>query len=278
MSAWQRPHPWLRPHPPTFTHSPHGSSPRWTWMGLVFIFGLTLAFIAAGSAAMSLAAAATSASAPAAGNGSASSALAQLIETANRNLAKLEDLTASLEIVQYNQQTGEKVTLTASLQMILPDTLRLTYLTPDFVAGQIMVLQQDVNELRVYLPVTHQVMVQDLKKVMASHGVDIAVTLRNVISLPPQSLFTLSDEGPTSLTGGQLARVIRATPRQPVDSLGWEKIWVDPNSGFARQIQVYDPQGRLLYSIAVSNIKTNVGLAKAKVVALPKDAELVAAN
>lgn len=247
-------------------------------MGLVFILGLSLAFIAVGSNVMSLALAATSASTPAAGNGSASSALAQLIETANRNLAKLEDLTASLEIVQYNQQTGEKVTLTASLQMILPDTLRLAYLTPDFVAGQIMVLQQDVNELRVYLPVTHQIMVQDLKKVMASHGVDIAVTLRSVISLPPQSLFTLSDEGTASLAGGQLAQVIRATPRQPVDSLGWEKIWVDPNSGFARQIQVYDPHGRLLYSIAVSNIKTNVGLAKAKVVALPKDAELVAAN
>ncbi|HHV53989.1 MAG TPA: outer membrane lipoprotein carrier protein LolA [Firmicutes bacterium] len=218
--------------------------------------------------------------AAAAGSGTdAERALADLTARVEKNLKTLQDLSMSIEIEQINPNTGEKATLTGRVQIKLPNALRLNYLTPDFVAGQVMVIDRSAGELRVYLPVTHEIVVQDLNALLRQQGLDVALGLDSLVGLPPATVFELTYLGEEK-RDGQTYRVVRAAPRSRDSSptIGWQKIWVSTSDWLTHRLEVYNAKGQLSYVLTVKETKVNSGLTAATVLSLPRDATIVVAG
>ncbi|MBE3576739.1 MAG: outer membrane lipoprotein carrier protein LolA [Limnochordales bacterium] len=203
--------------------------------------------------------------------------LAELVARVEKNTRSLQDITMSIEIEQYHPQTKEKAVITGKVQMKLPDILRLNYLSPDFVAGQVMVINRAAGELRVYLPVTHEIVVQDLKTLMSKQGLDVALGLDSLVGLPPTSLFHLTYLG-EEIRDGKKYHVVKAVPRTAEGTLGWEKIWLSAQELIAHRLEVYNQEGQLSYVLTVKETKINSGLQPSTLLSLPRDAKVVTAG
>lgn len=203
-------------------------------------------------------------------------ALAELTARVEKNTRSLQDVTLTIEIEQYNLQTNEKAVITGRVQMKLPDVLRLNYLSPDFVAGQVMVINRTAGELRVYLPVTHEVVVQDLKSLMSKQGLDVTLGLDSLVGLPPANLFNLTYLGEEKRDGKDY-HVVKAVPRTNVGTAGWEKIWISTSELMTHRLEVYNANGQLSYVLTVKEIKVNTGLQPSTLLSLPRDAKVVSA-
>lgn len=100
---------------------------------------------------------------------------AGLADVVEQKLAGIEDvrMIVELDIVQQGQPTSIVMNVKSSKSHQLT---RVELLAPDVVAGQIMVIDLENNEMKMYMPVLNQIIVQPLANSAAGLGFNLEFT------------------------------------------------------------------------------------------------------
>ncbi|HHY10426.1 MAG TPA: hypothetical protein GX528_07655 [Firmicutes bacterium] len=89
----------------------------------------------------------------------------QVVDKIKQAVTELQDLTADVCQTQYkgSQERSEKVEGKLAISLVEHLVARLEFSAPSALRGQIIVIDQEKNEARSYMPVTNQITVQGLE-------------------------------------------------------------------------------------------------------------------
>ncbi|WP_324668623.1 LolA family protein [Geochorda subterranea] len=231
------------------------------------------------------AAAGTSAGAPPA----TAQAVLERVEAAARDR---RDMSARLtiEAIDARGRRARSVLMAAFIRE--PALARIEIAEPSALRGQTYVLDGAARELRLYLPVTHQIVVQRLDEApvapvaperllrdMGDRQGAPALRLIGTEQAEGATLYVLEGPLPSSsiASGGDVSLTGLPLPSLG-DTLadgGSVRIWVDGRSWVPVRFVVYDPRGGQRASLSLTAVRLDQGLRPEQLRRLPEDAEVV---
>ncbi len=216
-------------------------------------------------------------------------AVLERVEAAARDL---RDMSARLtiEATDARGRRARSVLMVAFIRE--PALARLELREPSALGGQVYVLDGAARELRLYLPVTHQIVVQRLDEApvapvaperllrdLGDQQGEPALRLIGTEQAEGATLYVLEAPVPShSAASG----VDVSLPGLPLPSLGDTladggsvRIWVDGRSWVPVRFVVYDPRGGQRASLSLTGVRLDQGLRPEELRCLPEDAEVV---
>ncbi|HEY8424655.1 MAG TPA: hypothetical protein VIK73_01405 [Limnochordales bacterium] len=226
---------------------------------------------------------------PAAAPPATAQAVLERMDAAARDL---RDMSArlTLEATDARGRRARSVLLVAFIRE--PALARLEIREPSALSGQVYVLDGAAREMRLYLPVTHQIVVQRLDEATPA-PVAPEHLLKSVVDEQAEPSLRLVG---TEQAGGTPLYVLEASipslgaapgvdvnlPGMPVPSLGdipadggSVRIWVDGSSWLPIRFVVYDRRGGQRASLSLTEVRINQKLRPEELRRLPEDAEMV---
>lgn len=181
-----------------------------------------------------------------------------------------------------------------------PALARLEVVEPAALAGQVYVLDGEAGEMRVYLPVTNQIVVQPLGAgTSGSSAHDLPLAPERLVETfagtarPPSfrlagtqqeggsTLYVLEAPLPSPPAGREPSAAGLPGLRQLLGS-GMEaaqggsvRVWIDGASWLPTRFVFYDPSGRQRATVVLTDVRVNGGLRADALRHLPDDAEVV---
>jgi outer membrane lipoprotein-sorting protein len=139
---------------------------------------------------------------------------------------------------------------------------------PETFAGAIYVIDRKTNQVMQYSPITEQVIVSGIDQVISERFVP--TTVEQLFSLPSPEDYNLTIVG-TETKGNQTLINVSAKPKKNGDNTTFS-FWIDQSQWFVQRMKVYGSDGKLLFTINLSDIKTNQNLTEAALKKMPPGA------
>lgn len=205
----------------------------------------------------------------------AAPSLDEIIQDSNAALAKVKDISLQLHLTQTDLKSGRTSEVVAFVRSTrTPSIVRMVILQPEALEDQIIVLDEPAKKVRIYSPVTEQILVRDSATVAKEQGVGAEWTaLENVMSLPSRSEFEYSYSGRESIDGIAYY-VLTLRPKKASDQ-SFQKVWIDPTTWYPVRLRLYAADGKPWVLIVLSEIRVNSGIKSKELLLFPKGAQVV---
>ncbi|MGI6036070.1 MAG: hypothetical protein ACOYCE_09730 [Limnochordia bacterium] len=208
--------------------------------------------------------------------GKAAASVEALLAEAQDKWQELVDISLVLCVWQFDGQgslTGE-----LSGQVLASQhhrIMRLEVVEPDILEDQIFVMDEVEQTLKIYMPVTDQILVRDLKEISQEQGLD--VDFERLTKLPSQDNFNV-ELIRTEKVGEANLYVLRVegrggTPGEQIP--GIQYFWVDEVDLLPRRIEAYSEDECLLGILTIRDVVVNPSLSLEDLVYLPEDAQII---
>lgn len=162
----------------------------------------------------------------------------EIIDQMEKNTVEIEDLTATINIQAY-KNGGVSLTQRVRLSLLQPDKMRLDYLAPEYLAGNVTIIVGD--KMRMYIAAMDKWFEKDLSSLSPAEQPWLMFRnlLRGVRSELDDYTFTrLGDEGD--------AYHIRGLPASDAAVYGRIDLWVNTKTFVPVRRVLYDVDGNLL--------------------------------
>ncbi|MBE3576147.1 MAG: hypothetical protein IMX00_00375 [Limnochordales bacterium] len=208
-----------------------------------------------------------------------------LVQKALAYAQEIKDARLTVTVSQFDPATGREVArmrgkLAATVK---PPVLRLEFVEPTALAGQLVIVDGEKQQVYIYSPVTEQVMVQPIQQAAAMAGVSLPLTaagsgdgsidINKLLQLP-----ATRDEKNYTVTlvrfekwMGSEAGVVDITSRELP---GRQRLWIVRSTGQVGQVESYDQQERLVVRTIIESLQRNVGLQATLLLKLPAGARV----
>ncbi|NLN17475.1 MAG: outer membrane lipoprotein-sorting protein [Firmicutes bacterium] len=208
--------------------------------------------------------------------GKAALSVEALLAEAQDKWQELVDISLFLSVRQYDGQGSLTGELSGWVWASQPyRVMRLEVTEPDILEDQVFVLNEVEQTLRIYMPVTEQVLVRNLGEISREQGLD--VDFERLTKLPSQENFDV-ELVRTEKVGEAEQYVLRVQGREgtPGEQVpGVQYFWVDTVDLLPRRIEAYGEDDCLLGVLTISDVVVNPSLALEDLVYLPEDAQII---
>lgn len=221
---------------------------------------------------------------------------AAILGRARASLEAVRDAQARIEAESLDARGRRVRSVLVAWMLRSPAILRVEVLEPSMLAQQVYVIDRQQQTMKVYLPVTHQVVVQNLAQAMENSQLPMAVELDQVLGM----LAKLDDRRVTlrgterqdgrphhvlefstaDLVGPQAAPSLNPSPpgqaasRLPPQA-SFVRVWVDGSTWLPDRVVAYESSGHAIASVELTEVTINTGLQAQQLRRLPDDAEVV---
>ena len=208
--------------------------------------------------------------------GEAAPSVEALLAEAQDKWQELVDISLFLSVRQYDGQGSLTGELSGRVWASRPyRIMRLEVVEPDILEDQVFVLNEVEQTLKIYMPVTEQILVRNLEQVSQEQGLD--VDFERLTKLPSQDNFNI-ELIRTEKAGESNQYVLRVEGREgtPGEEVpGVQYFWVDAVDLLPRRIEAYGEDGCLLGVLTIGDVAINPNLALEDLTYLPEDAQII---
>lgn len=149
---------------------------------------------------------------------------------------------------------------------------RMEFRQPQSLSGDVIV--SDPKEVRQYWSMSNQITVTPINRAAQQAGMGMGLDfsqLGNAANL--SSSYNVKLLGTSNAGGGRLFKLAATAKQNP--NAGTAHVWVTDRGWRPTRVQMFDPQGKLMVDLNVTNFKTNSGLTEAALRSLPRGARVV---
>lgn len=217
----------------------------------------------------------------------------QVVERMRAAVREVKDARARIEAESIDARGRRTRSVVAVWMVRTPGLVRLEVLEPAVLADQVYVIDFERLRLLVYLPVTHQVVVQTFDQAFGDKARAAQFSPDQLLSaLPGPDKADLQLAG-TETRGNRLYYLLEGAAPPPSAPVRQEpggalslpvfsppqaarvRLWVDSSTWLVDRLVAYDASGRTVGSLAFRDLQVNSGLRPADLRHLPEDAEVV---
>lgn len=196
------------------------------------------------------------------------------------NSQSVLDKTKTISITMVMTQVAPDKTETKMRAAILGDRsqelYRITMLEPAALADQVIVIDAKAKKMRMYMPVSNQIIVRSLDEAAAEGG-QMGFDFSRMSQLPSQKDYDIKLSGVQKTSTGDVY-LLTVTPKKKGSQTaynGTQKVWVRASDWMVSKVELYDDKGQLVATIVLQEIKLNPKVTKAQLTQLPKDAQVI---
>ncbi len=156
---------------------------------------------------------------------------------------------------------------------------RITMLEPAAMADQVIVIDTKAKKMRMYMPVSNQIIVRSLDEGGAGAAPGgMGFDFSRLSQLPSQKDYDIKLTSVQKTSSGDvyvLSVTAKKKGAQGGISTGTQKVWIRSDDWMVSKVELYDDKGQLQGTILLQDLKLNPKLTKTQLTQLPKDAQVV---
>lgn len=221
-------------------------------------------------------------------------AAGKLVEKAVAFLEEARDASVTVTVVQFDPKSGREVGRMKSQVQVTakPPVVRVLFLEPAALEGQLVILDGEKDRAYLYSPVTEEVVVQSVAMAARQLGLPAmpgtgagsgagGFGVEGLLGIVPKE--GAGKPGELAYT----ARLVRYEKWRSAESaavvdvsstafpIGKQRLWILQESGQVVQVETYDAQDRLMVRVVLDSFQKNLGLRAEQLLQLPKGARIV---